>query len=198
MGGYAHSGSASLQLGMNTVTSGSETYNETNLDLNDFTLDEQIQENGIIVKLWLKISGSNDAPSSMRLKVDHPSMSTKNKSIAFEQVARVGEWVLYQASVSNFEFWPEGNYIPYIYIQHVSTTASLYIDDIRMQPSNSQATTYVYDMEKLRLISQFDDQNFGLFYQYNEEGKLIRKLVETERGMKTVSETQYNTPLSER
>ncbi|MBL4669491.1 MAG: hypothetical protein JKY30_09555 [Flavobacteriales bacterium] len=43
-------------------------------------------------------------------------------------------------------------------------------------------------------MATFDDQHFGLFYQYNAEGKLVRKLIETERGMKTVQETQYNTP----
>ncbi len=69
-----------------------------------------------------------------------------------------------------------------------------YIDDVRFQPANSEAMCYVYDVKTLRLLTQFDDQHFGLYYQYNDEGKLIRKLIETERGLKTVQETQYSIP----
>lgn len=53
---------------------------------------------------------------------------------------------------------------------------------------------YVYDAATLRPITEFDDQHFGKYFQYNSEGKLVRKLRETERGMKTVAETQYHTP----
>ena len=70
----------------------------------------------------------------------------------------------------------------------------VYVDDIRVQPVESQMAAYVYDKFNLRLLTSFDDQHFGLFYQYNSEGKLVRKLIETERGLKTVTETQYNTP----
>jgi len=56
----------------------------------------------------------------------------------------------------------------------------------------------VYDPRNFRLLASFDDQHFGMYYQYNAEGKLVRKLVETERGMRTVQETQYNTPLQQR
>jgi YD repeat-containing protein len=55
-------------------------------------------------------------------------------------------------------------------------------------------TAYVYDPQTLRLVASFDDQHFGLYYQYNQEGKLVRKLVETEKGMKTITETQYHSP----
>jgi len=33
-----------------------------------------------------------------------------------------------------------------------------------------------------------------LFYVYDNEGQLIRKLIETERGTKVITETQYNLP----
>ncbi|MBR9855903.1 MAG: hypothetical protein GYB37_15235 [Algicola sp.] len=75
---------------------------------------------------------------------------------------------------------------------------SIYIDDIKFNPKESQTTCFVYDVKSLRLITLFDDQHFGLFYQYNNEGQLVRKLIETERGLKTVTETQYNTPSEDR
>jgi YD repeat-containing protein len=46
----------------------------------------------------------------------------------------------------------------------------------------------------LRLVASFDDQHFALRYQYNQEGKLIRKQAETARGLKTLQETHYHSP----
>ncbi len=75
---------------------------------------------------------------------------------------------------------------------------NVWLDDIRIQPLDAQMTAYVYDTATLRLLTSFDDQHFGLYYQYNGEGKLVRKLFETERGMKTIQETQYHIPLIRR
>ena len=74
----------------------------------------------------------------------------------------------------------------------------IWLDDIRVQPSEAEMTTYVYDPVNFRLRASFDSQHFGLYYQYNEEGQLIRKLIETERGVKTISETNYNSPSVDR
>ena len=74
----------------------------------------------------------------------------------------------------------------------------MWLDDIRVQPSEAEMTAYVYDPVNFRLRASFDSQHFGLYYQYNEEGQLIRKLIETERGVKTISETNYNSPSVDR
>jgi YD repeat-containing protein len=79
-----------------------------------------------------------------------------------------------------------------------SSSKAIWIDDLRVQPMDAQAMAYVYDLATLRLIASFDDQNFGLFYQYNAEGKLVRKMVETQNGLKTVTETQYHSPSTAR
>ncbi len=72
------------------------------------------------------------------------------------------------------------------------------IDDIRFQPLNSSTTCFVYDYENLRLLTQFDDQHFGTYFLYDLEGKLTRKIIETERGKQAVQETHYNIPTSNR
>ena len=66
---------------------------------------------------------------------------------------------------------------------------------MRFEPLDAQSTCYVYDTQTMKLLTQFDDQHFGSFYQYNAEGQLIRQKVETERGLKTIKETHYHTPL---
>lgn len=68
------------------------------------------------------------------------------------------------------------------------------IDDIRIQPFESEMTAYVYDPATLKVSAVLDNQHFATFYQYNGEGKLMRKKLETERGTKTVEEAFYNTP----
>jgi hypothetical protein len=72
-------------------------------------------------------------------------------------------------------------------------TTAIYLDDIRVQPIDAEMSCYVYDPRTLRLLAVFDDQHFGLYYQYNDEGQLVRKMIETTRGTKTVQEMQYNT-----
>ncbi len=92
-------------------------------------------------------------------------------------VSQSGEWKLYESNLTNKDFTINGTGL---------------IDDFRVQPTNSAATCYVYDLKSFRLLAQFDDKHYGMFYEYNDEGKLIRKKVETERGSKTIQETQYN------
>ena len=77
-------------------------------------------------------------------------------------------------------------------------TGRFAVDDVRVQPLDASMMTYVYDRSTLALITQFDDQHFGTYYQYNGEGQLVRIKRETERGLRTVAETQYNVPLSAR
>jgi hypothetical protein len=84
-----------------------------------------------------------------------------------------------------------GQHCPSIYFKG---EGSFWIDDVRVQPLDAQMNAYVYDPVTLRLLTSFDDQHFGLYYQYNAEGQLVRKLIETERGIKTVQEAQYHTP----
>ncbi len=50
--------------------------------------------------------------------------------------------------------------------------------------------SYVYDPVTLRLAAELDDNNYATFYQYDEEGKLIRIKKETERGVETIQESR--------
>lgn len=66
----------------------------------------------------------------------------------------------------------------------------IYFDDIRIQPFNSNLKSYVYDPVNLRLTAELDANNYATFYDYDEEGTLIRTKVETREGIKTVTETR--------
>lgn len=71
-----------------------------------------------------------------------------------------------------------------------SSTTPIYFDDIRIQPYNSDMKSYVYDPINLRLVAELDANNYATFYEYDEEGTLVRTKVETKQGIKTVKETR--------
>jgi len=66
----------------------------------------------------------------------------------------------------------------------------LYLDDIRIHPFNAEMKSYVYDPVNLRLIAELDANNYAAFYEYDEEGTLIRTKAETQKGIKTIKESR--------
>jgi hypothetical protein len=72
-------------------------------------------------------------------------------------------------------------------------TQSAYYDDIRIFPTDGQMKTYVYDPITLRLTATLDENNYATFYEYDEEGKLIRVKKETEKGIMTIQESREGT-----
>lgn len=66
----------------------------------------------------------------------------------------------------------------------------LYVDDFRIHPKNSNMVSYVYDPHSLRLMAQLDDNNYASFYEYDDEGILVRTKRETEKGIVTIQEAR--------
>jgi hypothetical protein len=64
------------------------------------------------------------------------------------------------------------------------------IDDIRMFPFNSQIKTYAYDDQTLRLMAELDENCFATFYEYDDEGLLVRVKKETQKGIMTIKESR--------
>lgn len=50
--------------------------------------------------------------------------------------------------------------------------------------------SFVYDPVNLRLMAELDENNYATFYEYDDDGTLIRVKKETERGVKTIKETR--------
>jgi hypothetical protein len=71
-------------------------------------------------------------------------------------------------------------------------TQDYFFDDIRVQPYESEMTSYVYDYRTLRLMAQLDDRGYAVLYEYDDEGMLIRQKRETERGIMTITEQHTN------
>lgn len=148
-------------------------------------------------RLWMKENNAtNGAPVSvgathpyLRISFDSPSGLS---AIYMTKVAQTGEWSLYEAVMTQVS--PLTGFIPTVNYSGAPAANQIWIDDVRIQPKDAQATMYVYDTQTLRLLTRFDDQHFGVYYQYDAEGRLKRQIIETEKGRRTIQEMQMNIP----
>lgn len=177
---YAHAGSKSMMLGATAFT------------ITQTPLNAQFMNEGISVKVWVK------DPQRVSLPISGSIVGTATLPLSFVKIAQTGEWTLYEAKLTVWQSLALNSTIKVVLKNNVANSPTIYIDDYRLQPLKAKTNAYVYEPRTLRLLTSFDDQHFGLYYQYNQEGKLVRKLIETERGMKTVTETQYNSPKTNR
>jgi hypothetical protein len=116
--------------------------------------------------------------------------------------------VSFAGSALNYTFQPSGNIIDgwqkiegIIEVPIGATGIKLilgvsegegYFDDVRFYPFDGSMMSYVYDPITLRLMAELDERNYATFYEYDEEGKLIRVKKETEKGVMTIQENRDN------
>jgi Leucine-rich repeat (LRR) protein/PKD repeat protein len=62
-------------------------------------------------------------------------------------------------------------------------------DDLRLHPLEGNMQAYVYEPETFRLKAVLDENNYASLYYYDKEGKLRVVKKETEKGIKTISES---------
>lgn len=74
---------------------------------------------------------------------------------------------------------------------------NVYFDDIRIHPFDGNMKSFVYDPVSQRLKAELDENNYATFYEYDNEGGLIRVKKETERGIQTIQETRSSSFLKE-
>lgn len=115
--------------------------------------------------------------------------------------------IKYNGSTQYVTLTPKGNIIEgwqriedTLTIPYAATTMSIvmkatsgtavFFDDLRIHPFNSNMKSFVYDPVNIRLMAELDENNYASFYEYDDDGTLIRVKKETERGIKTIKETR--------
>lgn len=66
----------------------------------------------------------------------------------------------------------------------------VYIDDFRITPLRSSMKSFVYDDISKRFVAELDENNYATFYEYDEDGALVRVKKETEKGVFTIKEVR--------
>ncbi len=173
----AHSGRWSLLLGSSFPGSG----------VMKLVVTDQMRSNGVLVRFWAKQTYTAYSPTVLPAIIDG-SFGTGT----MKKIAQTGEWTLYE-QICDVSASSAGAVIDLKFKSGLSSDM-VWVDDVRAQPFDAEVICYAYDQATLRTVAQFDDQHFGIFYQYNGQGQLVRTLRETERGIVTVEERQYHVP----
>jgi len=187
---FAHTGRNSLKLnnGVNV------------LPLMQIQQNDQIFKEGALVEFWTHSTIDNREllGPAFNITVSDQNGNTVFNNITGTKVAQSGEWLLIEAEIPAIQNNSGIESIDIGLQYNFQFGEEVWIDDLRIQPLNASSIAYVYDPTDFKLIASFDDQHFALLYQYNEEGQLIRTQKETERGTKTLQESYYNTPETDR
>lgn len=109
--------------------------------------------------------------------------------ITFEKKAVVEGWTLVEGimDISTLVTGPEMSKMTMVL---TGSTASTLIDDIRIFPYDGQLKSFTYDDRTQRVMAELDENNYATFYEYDEEGALVRVKKETERGIMTIKENR--------
>lgn len=72
------------------------------------------------------------------------------------------------------------------------SSTSMWVDDVRILPTDAMMKSFVYEINSLRLSAVLDEENFSTTYHYDNEGNLKLLKKETETGVVTIREVvQY-------
>jgi hypothetical protein len=77
-------------------------------------------------------------------------------------------------------------------IKFQCVTGNCLFDDVRIFPVDGSMKSFVYDPKTLRMMAELDERNYATYYEYDQNGKLVRLKKETEKGVMTIQENRTN------
>ena len=146
------------------------------------------QGSKMVVSAWVKMEGAdcNTAAALNDVVVASFDKGGNSSTVSLQKTGvRIEGWQRYESVV----FIPNNATQLYLSLKGAQGR-TVYVDDVRMQPFNSNMKSYVYDPVSLRLMAELDENNYAAFYEYDDDGTLIRVKKETEKGIMTVKETR--------
>ncbi|MGE7775628.1 hypothetical protein ACQKLP_12940 [Chitinophaga sp. NPDC101104] len=139
-----------------------------------------VPEKEYILSIWMKDNQPRTKSLPVQITVDGTTLSGTWK--ANVEGWKLAEYTFRKAVYNSTTMQPMELLI--------SGGATTLVDDIRIYPKDGQAVTYAYDDKSLRLMAELDANNFATFYEYDEQGRLIRVKKETEKGILTIKESR--------
>lgn len=83
---------------------------------------------------------------------------------------------------------------PNLKINFINTSdVSAFVDDVRIFPVDANMKSYAFDNDTRRLMAELDENNYATFYEYDEQGNMVRVKRETDNGILTINENRKNT-----
>lgn len=137
-----------------------------------------------LLSYWVSADDISDLPNNLitiRVNGSPVTLTSTGNDQAVEGWKRIERKFTIAGGATSIEVLLDNSHSDYIYY-----------DDIRIHPVKSSMVTYVYDAITQRLMAQLDDNNYATFYEYDEQGNLVRIKKETERGIMTIQESRQN------
>lgn len=133
-----------------------------------------------VLSYWIKPTSANSISTMENYYTLPTGMQQKSNIIeGWQQV----EMVFKASSITNLTGNP-------ITTNKIALPANCYIDDIRVYPKDANMKSFVYNPVNQKLMATLDENNYATFYEYDQEGNLVRTKKETEKGIMTVMESR--------
>jgi hypothetical protein len=166
---------------------------------NSFQLNQNklnlLPDKKYILSMWIKgTTNALDYSGLVTLSINANWMNPTTTSVITPSIIKktgiINGWqkIDYQFSTPIFPI-AATNGAFHLNISNGSGTAFT-IDDFRLHPFNANMVSSVYDPLQLRLWAQLDDRNYATIFEYDNEGMLVRKKKETEKGIYTTQESR--------
>jgi hypothetical protein len=131
-----------------------------------------------IISLWVRDAQPRNPSTDLGIEINGNAII--NSSLKWPVVegwkrVEISFTVASNATQFNLQFLPNG---------------TTYLDDLRIYPADADMKSFVYDDRSQRLTAELDENNFASFYEYDDQGILIRVKKETQRGIVTVKESR--------
>ncbi len=141
----------------------------------------------IVISVWVKEEKDCKGLSytGNRLAISVKRGETATVLIAMPRGGIIDGWQRYEQPV---DIPADGTEL--IVSMQATGNSTVYFDDLRIHPYNANMKSYVYSPADLRLMAELDENNYATFFEYNDDGTLIRLKKETESGIKMISETR--------
>ncbi len=139
-----------------------------------------------LVSFWVKQSGFNPLVKSYTGIQPMVELNGTPYTLSIDRGPIIDGWQQMRA-----EFTILANSSGTISFGVRNTTGDLYyFDDYRVHPFQATMQSFVYHPGNFRYMAQLDENNYATFYEYDEEGNLIRIKKETVRGVMTIQENR--------
>ncbi|PWV56695.1 hypothetical protein C7475_1011212 [Chitinophaga sp. S165] len=141
-----------------------------------------VNDRKYVFSVWVKDGSPTTSSVNITLKVNGQNVELVNKAI-------VEGWKLIEGEINFSTNAPAGDVVQ-VPVVLEGTGSGILIDDIRIFPFDGQLKTYTYDDHTMRVMAEMDENNYATFYEYDDEGSLVRVKKETERGIMTIKESR--------
>lgn len=141
-----------------------------------------------IANIWLKsVNGSVPNPTGLKVRlISIASVGYDQDSTDYSFQVKTGSidgWYMAEAKIDGGRYYGNSR-------AALIMPSGYYYDDIRFIPVDAGMKSFVYDPVSFKMIAQLDENNFASFYEYDQEGQLVRTKKETEKGIMTITESR--------